>query len=524
MPGQFGGNKATPVGVGRRVVGHLLWVVGLLIPSLLAVGGIFLNSEEIAGPLRLGGMILGGMVLVFSVAAALLWSTSFGGKLLGYRFVDSNTDQPKGSMMLAKFLVQVIFECVTLLLGAISYYFTYRDGQHWLDRAFNLVAVDARKASQPIPVPQEPVVEEVAVGRAAMPQPVGTCAASPFSAPAHRMPPESAFAPPAYGGPATRLTPPGQQVRMPQPVAVGAGSGGGEPAVSEMQRPSEFSTSETPDPGIRPIGAPVYPPTADPVPPEPVTSVLDQVSPASVPSPGPEADAGWSIPAPARGMSDGVPPTGPDPGAEVVPTRAAEPVHPPIPFIPQPFPSPSPFPPPSPASPSQASVFQPPVGSWAATSASPVFPPVSPARATMSSPVEPPTAKPVSAARAARTPSLVQDKTVADEEPVNPEVVLDDGLRIKVDGPLVLGRNPLAPDTYPDARSVQVTDETMRLSKTHMVLRPVGGRVQVIDVGATNGVYIEVGRERTRIPIHEPWRLSAGDLVHFGGRTLRLVS
>jgi FHA domain containing protein len=104
------------------------------------------------------------------------------------------------------------------------------------------------------------------------------------------------------------------------------------------------------------------------------------------------------------------------------------------------------------------------------------------------------------------------------------EVVLDDGLRIKVDGPLVLGRNPLAPDAYPDARSVQVTDETMRLSKTHLVLIPEGGHVQVIDIGATNGVYIEIDRERTRIPVHEPQRLAPGTLVHFGGRTLRLVS
>ena len=170
-------------------------------------------------------------------------------------------------------------------------------------------------------------------------------------------------------------------------------------------------------------------------------------------------------------------------------------------------------------------MFQPPVGSWVATSASPVFPPVSPARATTASPPEPPAARPVPAVRAAKTPSLVQDKTVADEEPeVIPEVVLDDGLQIKIDGPLVLGRNPLAPDAYPDARSVRVTDETMRLSKTHMVLLPVGGHVQVIDVGATNGVYIEADRERTRIPTHEPWRLSKGDLVHFGGRTLKLVS
>jgi len=145
MPGQFGGNKATPVGVGRRVIGHLLWVVGLLISSLLVVSGTFLGSGELTAALSLGGMILGGVVLVLSLAAALLGSTSFGGKLLGYRFVDSHTNQPKGSMMLAKFLVQVIFECVTLLLGTISYYFTYRDGQHWLDRAF-----------MPVPPPLSP--------------------------------------------------------------------------------------------------------------------------------------------------------------------------------------------------------------------------------------------------------------------------------------------------------------------------------------------------------------------------------
>ena len=101
MPGQFGGNKATPVGVGRRVIGHLLWVVGLLISSLLAVSGTFLGSGELTAALSLGGMILGGVVLVLSLAAALLGSTSFGGKLLGYRFVDSHTNQPKSSMMLA---------------------------------------------------------------------------------------------------------------------------------------------------------------------------------------------------------------------------------------------------------------------------------------------------------------------------------------------------------------------------------------------------------------------------------------
>ena len=519
MPGQFGGEKATPVGVGRRVTGHLLWMVGLLVPSLLTASGAFLGSEGMAPILSLIGMILGGVVLLCGILAALLGSTTLGGVFLGYRFVNSHTNQPMGAVTLAKVLTQVVFECVTLLLGTISYFVTYRDGQHWLDRAFKLVAVE-RKAAEP------DTGEATTPGAPVTQQPADAYAMSQFGAPPQKMTPESAFAPPAYGGSASRSTTPRQPMKMPQPVVAGAVGAGDERASGPaVQRLSGYSAPEAPGAGIQPTGVPVYPPTADPVPSEPEGSSPDQASVVSAPSPVPRGDIGWPVPAPAHGMPAEASSGQSDPSVEPVPTRAAEPVHPTSPFAPPPFPSPSPFPPPSPMSPSRVAVFQPPAGSWAATSASPVFPPVSPARAIMASPVEPPTVEPVPAARAARTPSLVQDKTIADDEPeAIPEVVLDDGLRIKVDGPLVLGRNPLAPDTYPDARSVRVTDETMRLSKTHMVLRPVGGQVQVIDVGATNGVYIEADRERTRIPTHAPWPLSAGDMVHFGGRTLKLVS
>lgn len=103
-------------------------------------------------------------------------------------------------------------------------------------------------------------------------------------------------------------------------------------------------------------------------------------------------------------------------------------------------------------------------------------------------------------------------------------MVLGGGLRIETGGPPILGRNPLALDVYPDARSVWVTDETMGLFKAYMVLQPVYDHVQVIDTGATNGVYIETDWERTWILTHEPWRLSEGGLVHFGGHTLKLAS
>ena len=523
MPGQLDGEKATPAGVGCRVTGHLLSMVGVLLPVALMVSGAYLGPDGIAPILSLIGMILGGIVLLGGIAAALLGSTTLGGVFLGYRFVNSHTRQPMGAVTLAKALTQVVFECVTVSLGTISYCLTYRDGQHWLDRAFNVVAVrnkegetDLQGATSPATMPVVPV----------MPQPAEADAMQQYEVPAPKMTSESAFAPPAYGGSVSRCATSKQPMRMPQPIVVGAvGAEGGQSSGFAAQQLSGSSTSEASGVEIQSTGVPTYPPTADPVPPGPRNSSQDCISAVSGLSPAPRGDSNWPVSAPTHGMPADVPSDQSAPSVDPVPTRAAEPVHPTSPFAPQPFPSPSPFPPPSPVSPSRASVFQPSVGSWAATSASPVFPPVLPARAITASPVDPPTAEPTPAARAAKTPSLVQDKTIADDEPeVIPEVVLDDGLRIKVDGPLVLGRNPLAPDDYPDARSVRVTDETMRLSKTHMVLRPVEGKVQVIDVGATNGVYIEADRERTRIPTHAPWPLSAGDMVHFGGRTLRLVS
>ena len=55
-----------------------------------------------------------------------------------------------------------------------------------------------------------------------------------------------------------------------------------------------------------------------------------------------------------------------------------------------------------------------------------------------------------------------------------------------------------------------------------MVLVAVDG-VRVVDIGATNGVFLESDGERTRLVVREPHRLLPNQLIHFGGRTLRLV-
>jgi len=102
-------------------------------------------------------------------------------------------------------------------------------------------------------------------------------------------------------------------------------------------------------------------------------------------------------------------------------------------------------------------------------------------------------------------------------------VLLDDGQRIVLDAPVVLGRNPSSPSSYPLARCVQVADESMRLSKTHLVLVPGEEGVGVFDVGATNGVHIERDGLKARIPTGEVYPLTDDAVLHFGGRSLQVL-
>lgn len=158
---------------------------------------------------------------------------------------------------------------------------------------------------------------------------------------------------------------------------------------------------------------------------------------------------------------------------------------------------------------------------WATSPAAPVFPPVgftSPEREESGG---------LEDTRIIPGGRVVSDETVIDPNPLvprpDPVLVLDDGQRITVDGPLVLGRNPVAPTIYAGARAVQLVDPTMRLSKTHLVVLAEVDGVRIIDIGATNGVFLESDGEKSRLIVREPHRLLPHHLIHFGGRTLRLV-
>ena len=104
-------------------------------------------------------------------------------------------------------------------------------------------------------------------------------------------------------------------------------------------------------------------------------------------------------------------------------------------------------------------------------------------------------------------------------------LALDTGLVLSMDQAYVLGRNPAAPDRYPDAAPRPVPDETRSLSKTHVLVAPAGDRVEVIDLHSTNGVTIRSSDGASlRLVAGEPAHASVGARIDFGRRSMEVRS
>lgn len=405
MSMQLGARAARPASLGKRIGARLITALAVSAP----IAAVFfvvrwsppsgLTDPESGGRIivLIVGLLVSSGLSIWNLVLLFVASTTLGGKLLGVKYLSADSGEDAKVTVFLKYLLQGVFEGATGGLGAISYLFTMRDGQHWIDRVLRVVAVE--KAS--ISAAQDP-------GR------TGPVAARPMVMPVS-MPQPSAWAP----------VPPASPATQPAPV---------RPADPAME-------DDAPDVDASPWARP-----ADAIPVE--------ESPSGAPS-APEQES-----------------------------------------VSPPAPPPSPFAPPGqPAAPAVA----PP-----APAVAPVAPPVAP--------------------EAEASPAL-DDRTVVDVEDDDiPVVVLDDGQEIRVDAPVVLGRNPLAPPAYPQARPVQLIDESMRLSKTHLVLLPFAGGIGFVDVGATNGVVVELDGTKTKVTAHEVHELPAGAELHFGSRSLRARS
>lgn len=92
------------------------------------------------------------------------------------------------------------------------------------------------------------------------------------------------------------------------------------------------------------------------------------------------------------------------------------------------------------------------------------------------------------------------------QQPVGLGAFLDDGRQVSLEPPTVLGRNPQAPGSHPDAVAHVVDDPLV--SKTHLVLGRDDEGPWVIDLHSTNGVAV------AKVPGGEPVRVEAGRKIH----------
>ena len=434
MSQPFGNSTAVTVAMGQRVIARLiLGALGVAVYLVYTIGVASAMANSSAG------LLLGLSVVMLVCAVGLtVWqlvlmlkdSTTVGGKLLKFRFLNADTGEDAKAQLLLKYLVQGVFESVTVGLGAISYLVTYRDGQHWLDRAFKMVAVrnDSVQGAGHLAGRQlEPQKAQPRVMPVQMPQKQGRFDVSPSAA---------AFDP---TGPAAPQQPPAGSASFPS---------------ATQTIPPAPEQASVPAPGVQPAA------------PDPVLS------------PQPHAPANpWAMP------------------AEPAPLGEREAESGPIYAAPPPLPSYASF----------------------APTGQPLIPP---------SPGAQFGANHGGGTHQAPPALLLSDETVVDPSvaaEAAPVVLLDDGQRIVLDAPVVLGRNPSSPSSYPLARCVQVADESMRLSKTHLVLVPGEEGVGVFDVGATNGVHIERDGLKARIPTGEVYPLTDDAVLHFGGRSLQVL-
>lgn len=168
-----------------------------------------------------------------------------------------------------------------------------------------------------------------------------------------------------------------------------------------------------------------------------------------------------------------------------------------------------------------------------------------PVAATGASLEQPEQSDPVPGARRASDALTTQDRparpspaptTVEQDDPPPPAVAasvprtstestlrlrLDVGTELPVDRTLLLGRQPTHPDGEPSSTTslVEVPDPSLSVSKTHVLVRPVGGAVEVVDQGSKNGTSILRAGEAHALRPGEVGVARVGDAIHFGDRT-----
>ncbi len=120
-----------------------------------------------------------------------------------------------------------------------------------------------------------------------------------------------------------------------------------------------------------------------------------------------------------------------------------------------------------------------------------------------------------------------EGQIVAGPRPILGVIEFDDGVRIPLDRPVVIGRQP--PEDYringEHAYVVPITDEEGLISRVHVEVHLIGWDVELIDKNSVNGTFTSTSTEstsRTRLRAEHPTQIELGTIVYVGDRVFRL--
>jgi MFS family permease len=126
---------------------------------------------------------------------------------------------------------------------------------------------------------------------------------------------------------------------------------------------------------------------------------------------------------------------------------------------------------------------------------------------------------------AVRPPARMMPQTTVQVQRNLESIVLDDASRFVLDRDCVVGRDPHACDAVRRGlRPIQIDARSNGMSRAHLEIRSIGGRVYIIDRESRNGVAIRpAGKTKwTRITPWKPVVWLPGMSVRIGSRILRL--
>jgi len=137
-------------------------------------------------------------------------------------------------------------------------------------------------------------------------------------------------------------------------------------------------------------------------------------------------------------------------------------------------------------------------------------------------PVQSPAPRPEPVQPPAPRPEPVQTPAPQPESAVRFGLRFDSGESIPISEPVLLGRNPDATE-HPGASAIALADDSRSLSKTHMLVRPVDGGLEIVDCSSTNGSGLIRGGTEYGVAAGAPTMATDGDMIRLGDRVAAVV-